>query len=71
MTRALALAALLLLTGCAHRAKITQPALSVAIPGKCVLGAVVNPAKCKAISAGAVVCDGIVVKLACVETTKP
>jgi hypothetical protein len=67
----LALAALLLLAGC-HRARVAPAAaVGVSVPGKCVLGAIVNPVKCKAITNDAVVCDGMVVKLACVESAKP
>ena len=65
MHRALALAALLLLTGCAQRAKVKKPVITV--PGKCIMGGLVDKAKCKAISKDEAVCDGVVVKIACVE----
>lgn len=56
----------LLLTGCgAHQAKVKHPAITV--PGKCIVGGVVNQAKCRAISDTELVCDGVVVKIACVE----
>ena len=57
----------LLLTGCAgHR---SHPAIQTVIPPSCILGAMVTPGKtnCVGINKGEALCDGIVVKFACVK----
>lgn len=64
---------LLMLTGCAAKKHVavpvpTGPAIekpSATIPAGCILGGLANKAKCEVLDAEAVVCYGVVVKIAC------
>jgi hypothetical protein len=62
-----ALLTLGVITGCAH--KHTQ-SVKLDVPSKCILGGLVDVAKCEAINKDEAVCNGVVVRIACVEVKK-
>ena len=55
---------LILLTGCAAKKKPAQ--VQYDLPIKCIIGATLT-SECKQISESAAVCNGVVVKFACVK----
>ena len=65
----LALLLIIPLLGCgAHRAKVIHPVIT--IPGNCILGGIVKQANCKALDGERAVCNGVVVKFACVKVER-
>jgi hypothetical protein len=65
MRYAAALLTLFVISGCAH--KHSAKVASVAVPQKCILGGIVNKAKCEPLGKDEMVCNAVVVKFACVE----
>jgi hypothetical protein len=61
---------LALLTLCVISGCVAKKPVKVDVPGKCILGGVVDASECKVFSKDALVCNGVVVKIACVEVKK-
>jgi hypothetical protein len=55
-----------MLVGCAAK----KPIVKSSIPPKCILGGVVNQAKCEPFQKGLLVCDRVVIEAACIEVKK-
>lgn len=67
MKYAAAILTLCVISGCAAKKK---PAVKVDVPQKCILGGVVNASECKPFSKDEAVCNGVVIKFACIEVKK-
>ena len=65
----LTLLCVLLLAGCSARRRPKIEPSALAIPRDCIVGAMVTPGKtnCVGIDKGQALCDGVVVKFACVQ----
>lgn len=67
MRYAIALLTLFVMTGCAAKKK---PVPKVNVPQRCIVGGAVNASECKLFSKDEAVCNGVVIKLACIEVKK-
>jgi uncharacterized protein YcfL len=65
----LAMLALILLTGCAAKKKSKTEPVQHQLPINCIIGATTT-SECKQISESAAVCNGVVVKFACIQVKK-
>lgn len=58
----------LLLSGCAHKHHAAPP--SMEIPAKCITRVIPNVTYCSDMGNGEAVCNGVVVKFACIKAVK-
>lgn len=60
----------LLLAGCAHKLPQRYPPPNMEIPVKCITRVIPNVTYCSDMGNGEALCNGVVVKFACVKATK-